>query len=528
MTPIDESRASRHLSRAAATPRRRLRTYVGRMLLGTALPGSGLLLSGRSVAGGLVLGLFVALVIALAAGVYYLGAAKAVAVLASDPTVLLIAAIVLAAVVLLVIGTLIWTADLNWPSPAGWGKKLVAALLAVLLAVGLIAPTARALQYVFITSNLMATVFADGPGGRRFGLNLNGDDWAGIPRVNVLLIGTDAEPDRPGVRTDTMMMASIDTTTGDTLLIGIPRNLENIPFPASSPLSQVWPEGYNCGDDCLLNEVWNEGATNAHLYPGDPLPGLTALQEAVTEITGLPPDYSVVVNMQGFQALVNAMGGVTINVQQRVPIGGKVENGQIVPGSIKGWIEPGVQHLDGYHAMWYSRGRATTDDFNRMGRQRCMVGAVVKQVNPWTMLERFPQLAQVINENVHTDVPQDHLPAWASLVEQMQKGKISSLSLNNKLINVVDPDYQHIREMIQAAMFTQPLPTPTYTDGRATPPAFRETPTPTSTPSSTSTSTWTSTPTPSSSSSSTGQASPSPAATTPAPDTGLVDVAAAC
>lgn len=508
------------MRRGLVVRRRKLRTFVGRTLLGTVLPGSGLLLSDRTKSGGAIMGLFVAIVLAVCGALIWIGPAKAAVMVAAQPSVMLAAGIAVSVLVLLWVGTIIWTADINWPSPASGFKKFIAFLTAFLLVGVLVAPAARAMQYVLITSDLVGSVFATGQGQRRgvspkFGAN----SWEGVPRVNVLLVGSDAEPDRPGVRTDSILLASIDTKSGDTVLFSIPRNLENAPFPAWSPMNQLWPNGFNCGDKCLLNEVWNEGTKNANLYPGDPQPGLSALRETISEITGLVPDYSVVINMASFQALVNAMGGVTINVQQRVPIGGKVENGQIVPGSIRGWIEPGVQHLDGYHAMWYSRGRATTDDFNRMARQRCMIGALVDQVNPWMMIERFPQLATVVDENVYTDVPQNHLPAWAELVTTMQKGKIRSLSFSNKLINVVRPNFPHIREMVQASLFDQPLPTPTFTDGSPTPPAFLPTPTPTPTPTSTTpssaptTSQWGSTPTPSESHT---------------PAEGLVDVAAAC
>ncbi len=517
-----EERGSHVVPRGFVVRRRKLRTFVTRTVLGTLLPGSGLLLSDRNKSGATVLGLFVLGVVAVCGALIYIGPAKAAVMVASRPNLMLAAGFALVVAVLIWVGTIIWTADINWPSPAGAGKKLTAFVTAFLLVGALVAPAARAMQYVLITSDLVGSVFATDQGQRRgVSPNLTGrNSWAGVPRVNVLLIGSDSEPDRPGVRTDTMMLASIDTITGDTVLFGIPRNLQNAPFPTWSPMHQRWPNGYNCGRECLLNEVWEQGVANASLYPGDPQPGLSALRESISEITGLMPDYSVVVNMASFQALVNAMGGVRINVQQRVPIGGKIENGQIVPGSIRGWIEPGVQRLDGYHAMWYSRGRVTTDDFNRMARQRCMIGALVDQVNPWMMIDRFPELAQVVDEHVYTDVPPDHLPAWAELVTTMQKGKIRSLSFSNKLVNVGNPSYEHIREMVQASLYDQPLPTPTFTDGSSTPPAFQPTPTDTPTPTSTTPSEaptpgspWESTPTPSD---------------THTPAEGLVDVAAAC
>ncbi len=470
-----------------------------------------------------MLALFVIGVLAACGALLVIGPARAVVLVASRPSTALAVSLSVGAVVLIWAATLIWTADINWPAPATFGKKLVAFLTSSLLVGALIAPTARAMQYLLITSNLVGTVFGASTVNRR-GVAPSagaGRSWSGIPRVNVLLVGSDAEDDRIGVRTDSMMLASVDTQTGNTVLFGIPRNLQNAPFPSWSPMRQVWPSGFNCGSECLLNGVWDQGTQHANLYPGDPKPGLTALRESMSEITGLTPDYAVVVDMASFQQLVNAMGGVTINVRQRVPIGGKVENGQIVPGSIRGWIEPGVQHLDGYHAMWYSRGRATTDDFNRMARQRCMVGALIDQVNPWMMAERFPQIAKVVQDNVYTDIPSEHLPAWAELVTIMQKGTIRSLSFSNQLINVSQPDFPHIRDMVQAAIASQPLPTPTFTDGSPTPPAFRPSPSPTQTPAPASTSA------PSSGPATGGTATPSPSAShTPAE--GLVDVAAAC
>ena len=63
----------------------------------------------------------------------------------------------------------------------------------------------------------------------------------GKARLNVLLVGSDAGPDRRGTRTDTMMVASVDTRTGRTILFGLPRNLQRVPFPAGSPMAREFP-----------------------------------------------------------------------------------------------------------------------------------------------------------------------------------------------------------------------------------------------------------------------------------------------
>ncbi|WP_313566509.1 LCP family protein [Mobilicoccus sp.] len=457
-------------------PRRGLGALLGLTTLGAILPGSGLLLSGRRWLGGLMLSAFVLSVVGAAAFVYVKGPTEVALFLGVRRNLLLV--LVMAGIVALVLlaASLVHTAALNWPSRPETAKRALAGVFTSVLVLGVLAPAAPAMQYVMIHRDTVSSIFSHGDVRRGAGaatpIGSGKDAWRNSPRVNVMLIGSDAYPGRPGIRTDSMMVASIDTVTGDTVLFGIPRNLENVPLGPGNPLSQVYPKGYDCGDECLLNEVWNEGDKHKDLFPGDPMPGLTATRLALSEILGLGIDYAVVIDIRGFSALVDAMGGVDITVKERIPIGGKVKNGQIVPGSINGWIEPGPQHMDGYTAMWFARSRATTDDFNRMGRQRCMVGAIVRQVDPATMLERYPELAKVARDHVYTDVPPEHLPAWAELVSRIQNGKIRSLPFTNKIVKVTDPDYDHIHEVVQNAISPHPtegVPAPTGSTPRSTP-----------------------------------------------------------
>lgn len=474
--------------------RRTFGRFLGLTTLGTVLPGSGLLLTGRRKSGGVLLGLVVLTVVAAAAYLWVRGPRLGALALALDPTFLLvltIGAIVAAAVL---IGSIIWTGAITWPRPSGKLSHALATLCVIALCTVVVAPTALGVRDVAVHRDLLQTLFNQ-PGFLRSGVSpdlTDADPWQNHPRVNVMLIGADSEADREGLRTDSMMLASIDTRTGDTVLFGLPRNLERVPFPTYSPLHKLWPLGFRCARECLLNEVWMQGVDHPELYPGDPQPGLTALNEAVTGVTGLTPDYGIVVNMRSFTALVDAMGGVDITVRDRVPIGGKVENGRIVPGSIRGWIEPGPQHLDGYHAMWFARGRATTDDFDRMRRQRCMVGAIVKQIKPAMMLERYPAIAQVAKDSIYTNIPQQHLAAWAELAVRMQQGTIRSLPFSNKVVDVGNPDFALIQQMVTQAIYGGQMPTPNSTTGSTrAPEADRtnapDTPTETDSPSSSTT-----------------------------------------
>jgi LCP family protein required for cell wall assembly len=253
-----------------------------------------------------------------------------------------------------------------------------------------------------------------------------------------------------------MVEVSINPQTGAAVLISIPRSLERAPFPASNPLHKLYPNGYYCpnakpGDECLINAVWSVAEQNKDLFRNDPSPGLTTIRDVIGEVTGLPVDYSTVIDLKGFQDLVNAMGGVTVNVTERLPIEGyHTSSGGIA--SVAGWIEPGVQKLDGYHALWYARSRLLSDDFSRMKRQRCLIGALVDQVNPMNMLSQYPQLAQVAKENIATDIPVAQLPAWVDLVQRIQKGSITSLTFTSDNISPANPNYPKMRQMVEAAI----------------------------------------------------------------------------
>lgn len=288
------------------------------------------------------------------------------------------------------------------------------------------------------------------------------------PRVNMLLLGSDAGADRTGLRTDSMVIASTNTKTGATVLISLPRNLERVPFPPSNPLHRLYPNGYHCpergvGNECLLNATWAEAVGHKDLFGTDPNPGLTTIRGVLEEITGLTIDDTTIIDLAGFESLVDAMGGVEVNNTERLPING-YHTSRGVAG-IEGWIEPGFQKLDGHRALWYARSRLLSDDYSRMRRQRCLIGAIVDQVNPATMLSKYPQLAQVAKQNITTDVAISELPAWVDLVERMQKGGIRSLTFTFDVINVARPNFDKMRALVQDAINPPTPVTPPTTSG---------------------------------------------------------------
>lgn len=280
-------------------------------------------------------------------------------------------------------------------------------------------------------------------------------------RYNIMLLGGDAGADRTGLRPDSISVASIDAETGATTIVGIPRNLYDAPFVAGSPLYGDYPDGYDCGDDCLVSFLYTYGEEHPDLYPDAESqgsnPGVEAMRDAVEGITGLTIQYYALIDMQGFVDLIDALGGIQVDVQQRIPINGGVDrNGQ--PINVDGWIEPGEQRLDGYHALWYARARHGTSDYDRMARQREVQQALLSQFQPATVLSKFQAVAAAGVQTVDTDIPQGALAAFVDLAVKAKSQQITSLELVPPTYDNVYPDYDAMRAAVAQATTSTTAP----------------------------------------------------------------------
>ncbi len=265
-------------------------------------------------------------------------------------------------------------------------------------------------------------------------------------RYNILMVGSDARKDRVGVRPDSLTIASIDAETGRTVLISLPRNLQNVPFAEDSPMRQVYPYGYNCGPTCLLNAVHTAAQNRTDLYPDSDDPGLDATIDAVEGATNLKINYFVMVNLNGFKGLVNAVGGVTMDVKTRIAMFGHDDSYK------QTYIEPGRQNLDGQEALWYARSRVAADDFTRMGRQKCLMAAMLDQLSPQKVLRNATKIAASGKELLSTNIPEVELGQFADLALKSRGEKIGVVSLVPPVVSTVNPNFPAIHAMIQTAI----------------------------------------------------------------------------
>ncbi len=272
-------------------------------------------------------------------------------------------------------------------------------------------------------------------------------------RYNILLLGSDSGDDRFGLRPDSISVVSIDATTGKTVNIGIPRNMQRVSFSSGSPMLQVYPDGWSCGVDCLINAIYKDVTDNhAELYPDaerqGSTPGIEATRDAVEWVTGLTIQSYVIIDMAAFSSLIDSLGGIDINVKQRLPIGGQRDDAS----DAKGWIEVGQQRMDGYLALWYARSRHLTSDYDRMRRQHEVENAVLKQMEPANVLTRFQDIAAAGKKLVKTDIPGPMLSTYVELATKARKHGIEPLALVPPLVDQVRPDFAAIRAMVKTAL----------------------------------------------------------------------------
>jgi LCP family protein required for cell wall assembly len=421
---------------------------LGWTVVGAVVPGTAFLAAGRRILGAITLLLFLLLV---GGGTWLAtGGRRAAVRTAVDTGALLWVVGGIALVAFLWIVVVVAGYRMLLPSRVGRGQHVLGALVVLVLVAAVAAPAVVAGRLAATQRDLVAGVFRDN--GKSATVVDTPDPFGDQARVNVLLLGGDGGQDREGVRTDTVIVASIDTATGDTTLFSLPRNLENLPFPADSPLAAVYPNGFQAGSESesLLNAVYRNGpAEHPDILGPTDNPGADFLKLGVGEALGLKIDYYVLVNLDGFSRLVDALGGITVNVNYYVPVGGEPSIGTLPDD----YIAPGPnQHMDGFTALAYARGRFGLTDYDRMARQRCTIDAIINAADPVTLLGKYQELAATTQDIVSTDIPQSALGDFVDLAFLVKDATTRSVVFDPNLINPAYPDYDQMRQIVQDAL----------------------------------------------------------------------------
>ncbi len=249
-----------------------------------------------------------------------------------------------------------------------------------------------------ITQGLMIAVvalaLALSPGGSGTALSQPARSTPLGEPVTILLLGLDRRPGETGPsHTDTMILVSLDPLKGTASMLSIPRDL--------------WVQIPDYGEE-RINVAYFLG--EVRVLPGG---GPAMAKRTVSTLLGVPVRYYVCLDFAAFERIIDALGGVTINVEKRVYDAAYPGNHY---GTITVDIPAGVQPMDGATALQYARSRHGSSDFERMARQQQVILAVGARIREgWLPLKSetslpvlrpyfLPRLLAVARDSVQTDL----------------------------------------------------------------------------------------------------------------------------
>jgi LCP family protein required for cell wall assembly len=343
---------------------------------------------------------------------------------------------------------------------SGAGRPVLSVVVAVLVCGGL----GWGARLTYLQVDALDTVFASAGRPGLATSPLTPADILSAERVNIMLLGLDSglgNVNPTGPKTDTVMVASVEPSTGQTVLISLSRNTARMPFPVGSTLESHFQKGWFDGSnpsnpDYLLGAMYEglpDNVDRNQLGQTDNL-GADALKLSVGAALGLRIDYYVLIDLAVMADLIDALGGVTLDVNRPITI----------PG---GRIEPGPQqHLDGATAVAFTRSIGAGDDYARMARSRCVVQAVLSHTSPTDLTRHFIDIAQAARSGVRSDIPVSALPQLVELADRVQRSDVISLQFTNNQNGFVAsrPNFQRVAEQVQSAIELARDPAPAEPD----------------------------------------------------------------
>ncbi|MCA9915963.1 MAG: LCP family protein, partial [Anaerolineae bacterium] len=241
-----------------------------------------------------------------------------------------------------------------------------------------------------------------------------------IPRdyelVNILLMGSDGEITADNtLRTDTMIIVSINTEVGSVSMLTLPRDLfVYVPTPTMVRLNTVYGIGESFG--------WSGG-------------GFGLMRETIFYNFGIQLHYYALVNLSGLEQIVDAVGGVDVAVdcayRDFALVGAEVPDAAVVTDeeALEYTLPVGYYHFSGAEALWYARTRGNSDDFDRGRRQERLLRAIYRAALDTGQLANLPTLWSELTQVVQTDVPLDLVLGLLPVALNLDTSRIRTFGL---------------------------------------------------------------------------------------------------
>ena len=281
--------------------------------------------------------------------------------------------------------------------------------IGILVAVLLVAAIAAAAAH-FFSGGLVRRTTADGM-------------IAGSSEIHVMILGVDERKDDVG-RSDTLMVATVDPEKGTASLLSIPRD------------TRVAIEG--AGYD-KINAAYAYG-------------GYALTKKTLEQLLDVPMDYYILIDVHAFERIIDALGGIDIDVEKRM----YYEDPWDDDGGLVIDIYPGMQHMTGEKAIEYVRYRDMEGDIGRIRRQQRFMRAVLQKVTTPEIFAKLPEIVGEVAKSVKTDLDTSDMLKFLQIMKKVQEdGLEAEMAPGNpawfKGVSYWIPDIVEIRRMAARA-----------------------------------------------------------------------------
>ncbi|MEA2537340.1 MAG: polyisoprenyl-teichoic acid--peptidoglycan teichoic acid transferase, partial [Chloroflexota bacterium] len=242
-------------------------------------------------------------------------------------------------------------------------------------------------------------------------------------RLNVLLVGIDAGRGRDHALTDSLIVVSVDPVAKSVSMASLPRDLVNVPLGDGRAFAPK------------LNSLLSYAGARKDEFPDG---GMRTLENAVGSLLGINIHYYATIDLQGFVQMVDAVGGVDVNVKQ--PLDDPKYGGYGIGKG--GWsVDVGEHHFAGADALAYARVRRSVGqtDFTRQARQQEILLALRAKVVKGDALFNLPSLLAGVGQTVSTDLPAERLPDLAVLASEIPSKQIVRVVVRYPLVRPAKP-----------------------------------------------------------------------------------------
>ncbi len=212
-------------------------------------------------------------------------------------------------------------------------------------------------------------------------------------KINIMVMGVDERGDDVG-RSDTLFVMTIDTNTKEVAMLSVPRDTR-VKIPGKG-----WEK---------INHAFAFG-------------GYKLTQQAVEGLLGIKIDHHIMINIAGFQKIIDAVGGVTINVEKRMYYSDPYDD----DGGLVINLQPGSQHMDGHTAIQYVRYRDEEGDIGRVERQQKFLKALLNEVASPSVITKIPTIIREVSSVVKSDMSTSQMLNVAKILNDASKNGLKT------------------------------------------------------------------------------------------------------